>query len=126
MNWKLIGIAAALNVIISLFLTVVYLPLTIIGPIIGGFIASYFSSGYEDYEIMDFKDGAVVGAVSGLIGGLILTLLFISFGSLNPVLEVFTGSNTLILGYATLQFTTISSFILGLIGGVLGVIVKSD
>jgi len=125
MNWKLIGMTAVINAVITILLTIIYLPLSIIGPLIGGFLASYLSSGYEDYEVIDLKDGAVLGAFSGLIGGLILTVLFMIFGSLNPLLEVFIGSNTILLGYVILQITVISSFILGLVGGVIGVLCKN-
>ena len=125
MNWKLIGMTAVINAAITILLTIIYLPLSIIGPLIGGFLASYFSSGYEDYGVIDLKDGAVLGAFSGLIGGLILTVLFMIFGSLNPFLEGFIGSNTILVGYAILQITVISSFILGLFGGIIGVLCKN-
>lgn len=125
MKWKLMGVTAVINAVITILLIIIYLPLSIIGPLIGGFLTSYLSNGYEDYEVMDLKDGAVLGAFSGLFGGLILTVLFMIFGSLNPFLEVFIGSNTLVLGYAILQITVISSFILGLVGGVIGVLCKN-
>ena len=124
MNWKLIGLAAVINAIITVFLTMILVPISFIGPIIGGFLASYLSEGYEDYEGMDVKDGAVLGAISGLIGGLTITLLLIWFGTVNSILEVFTTNNPIILGYAILQLTTVLSFIFGLIGGVIGVMVK--
>ncbi len=124
MNWKLIGLAAVINAIITVFLTMIFLPISFIGPVIGGFFASYLSKGYEDYEDIDVKDGAVLGAVSGLIGGLILTSLLIWFGTINSILEVFITNNPIILGYAILQVTTVLSFIFGLVGGVIGVMIK--
>lgn len=102
----------------------IFLPLLFVGPLIGGFLASYISKGYEDYDTMDLTDGAVIGAISGLVGGLALTLLFIWFGSLNAILESFIGDNVTILVYAILQITTILSFVLGMFGGVVGVTVK--
>lgn len=125
MNWKLVGIGSLVNVILTIFLTMIYLPLSLIGPFIGGFIVSYFSKGYEDYYGMDWKDGAVVGAISGLIGGLILTLLFIGLGTFNMSLEGFIGNNATLMAYAILQVTTLISFILGLVGGVAGVVFKN-
>ena len=125
MNWKLVGIGSLVNVILTIFLTVIYLPLSFIGPITGGFMVSYFSKGYEDYQGVDWKDGAVVGAISGLIGGLILTLLFIGLGTFNMNLEELIGNNATLMGYAILQVTTLISFILGLVGGIVGVAFKN-
>jgi len=124
MNWKLVGAGAIVNVMLTVLLTMIYIPLSFIGPVTGGFIVSYFSKGYEDYYCMDWKDGAVLGAISGLIGGLILTLLFIWLGTFNLILEGFIGTNATIISYSILQVTTLTSFILGLIGGIGGVLVK--
>lgn len=124
MNWKLLGLAAFVNAILTAILTLIYVPLSFIGPIIGGFLASYLSKGYEDYSVLDWKDGAVVGAISGLVGGLILTLLFIGLGTWTATLESFTGDNLILMYYVILQITVIISFILGLVGGVLGVTIK--
>ncbi|MTK63352.1 MAG: hypothetical protein F8N15_02175 [Methanobacterium sp.] len=124
MNWKLLGLAAFVNAILTVVITIIYLPLSFIGPIIGGFLASYLSRGYEDYSGLDWKDGAVVGAISGLVGGLILTLLFILLGTWNATLESFIGDNLILVYYVILQVTVIISFILGLVGGVLGVTIK--
>lgn len=81
---------------------------------------------------MDEKDGAVLGAVSGLIGGLIIALLLIlGFGPISAIIGIFTkigvmmGDNTLIVGYIILQITLVMNFVLGIIGGVIGVIVKN-
>lgn len=125
MNWKLIGLGALVNAIITVLLIMIYLPISFVGPIIGGFLASYLSKGYENYVTMDLKDGAVIGAISGLIGGLIMTLLLIWFGSLNTTIGGIIGGNAFLLAYAILQITTVSSFILGLLGGVGGVVIKN-
>ena len=125
MNWKLVLSGALVNAILTVFLTMIYLPLSLMGPIIGGFLVAYFSEGYEDYCRMDWKDGAVLGAISGLMGGLILTFLFLWLGTLNISIERFTGANPSLMAYAILQVTTLISFILGLVGGVLGVAVKN-
>ncbi len=125
MNWKLLGLAAIVNAILTVIISPIYLPLFFIGPFTGGFLASYLSKGYEDYFGMDWKDGAVVGAISGLIGGLILTLLFIGLGTWNAALESFIGNNLILLYYVILQVTVILSFVLGLVGGVIGAAIKN-
>ncbi|WP_231551385.1 DUF5518 domain-containing protein [Methanobacterium sp. SMA-27] len=77
MDWKIIGIGALINAALTIILSWIFLPLFFLGPIAGGFIASYLSKGYEDYDEMDTKDGAVLGAISGIIGGLIIGLLLV-------------------------------------------------
>ncbi len=131
MNWKIIGPSALINAVLTIILSIVFLPLSFLGPIIGGFLASYFSKGYEDYEGMDEKDGAVVGAISGLAGGLIVALLFIIgvgdisavTGFLSSKIGALTGG-AIITGYIILELSVVASFILGLVGGIIGVVVK--
>lgn len=125
MNWKLVGLGALVNAIITVLLIMIYLPLSFVGPVIGGFLASFFTRGYKNYGTMDLKDGAVVGAISGLIGGLIMTSLLIWFGSLNTTIGGIVGGNVFLLAYVILQITTVASFILGLLGGVVGVAIKN-
>ncbi|MGZ7135576.1 MAG: DUF5518 domain-containing protein [Methanobacterium sp.] len=130
MDWKIIGISAFINVALTITLSIVFFPLLFLGPLIGGFFASYPSKGYEDYDKMDEKDGAVVGAMSGLIGGLIIALLFIvglgNIGSITALISSIglLGSNAIFKGYILIEFSLIMSFILGLIGGIIGVLVK--
>jgi len=124
MDWKIIGPSALINAAITIVLSLIVFPLLFLGPIIGGFLASYLTKGYEDYEGMDEKDGAVVGAISGLIGGLIVGLVFLlGFGDISAKIGLIAG-NILITGYVILELSLIISFILGLIGGVIGVVVK--
>ncbi|MGZ7043146.1 MAG: DUF5518 domain-containing protein [Methanobacterium sp.] len=130
MDWKIIGISAFINVALTITLSIVFFPLLFLGPLIGGFFASYPSKGYEDYDKMDEKDGAVVGAISGLIGGLIIgSLFFLGFGNINSIIGLIStigslGGNIVIKGYIIIEFSLIMSFVLGLIGGIVGVIVK--
>ncbi len=124
MDWKIIGLSALINTALTIVLSLIFFPLLFLGPLSGGFLASYLSKGYEDYEKMDEKDGMVVGAISGLIGGLIIGLLSIlGFGDISAIIGTIAG-NTLITGYIIIQLSTIISLVLGLLGGAIGVIVK--
>lgn len=131
MDWKIIGPSALINAALTIVLSIVFLPFSFLGPLTGGFLASYLSKGYEDYEEMDEKDGAVVGAISGAVGGLIIALLFIiGVGDISAVsgfvsskIGTITGG-TIITGYIIIELSLIASFLLGLVGGVIGVIVK--
>ena len=132
MNWKIIGLSALVNTVLTIILSLIFFPLFFLGPLSGGFLASYLSKGYEDYDTMDEKDGAVVGAVSGLIGGIIIGLLFIlGFGDISAIIGlistkigVLIDHNTLITGYIIIQFSVFISFVFGLVGGIVGVAVK--
>jgi hypothetical protein len=127
MDLKIIGLSALVNAVLTIILSVIFLPLSFIGPLAGGFLASYLSKGYEDYAEMDKKDGAVVGTISGIIGGLIIGLLLIlGGGDINALTGLIDGitDNFIIIGYITIQLSVIISLVLGLVGGVLGVIVK--
>jgi hypothetical protein len=131
MDWKIIGISALINAAITSVLSLIFFPLAFLGPIIGGFLASYPSKGFEDYEKMDEKDGAVVGAISGGIGGLIIGLLFIlGIGNISAVTGLISsqiGTMTggiFIAGYIIIELAIVVSSFLGLIGGVIGVAVK--
>ncbi|BDZ67559.1 DUF5518 domain-containing protein [Methanobacterium ferruginis] len=128
MDWKIIGISALLSVVLTIILSLIWVPLIFLGPLTGGFLASYLSRGYEYYDKMDKKDGAVVGSVSGLIGGLIIGSLFLlGIGDVNVIIKLISSqlgaisNKTLIIGYIILQLSIIISFVLGLIGGILGV-----
>lgn len=122
MDWKIIGISALINAAITSFLSFVFFPLAFLGPLVGGFLASYPSKGFEDYAEMDEKDGAVVGAISGIIGGLIIALLFIlGFGNVTSIPSL---DNIITAGYVIIQVAIVISLVLSLIGGVIGVVAK--
>jgi hypothetical protein len=131
MDWKIIGLSALINAALTIVLSLIFFPLFLLGPFAGGFLSSYLTKGYEDYDKMDEKDGAVVGAISGLIGGLIIGLLFaLGFGDINTIMGLlFTkigaiAGNNLISGYIIFELAVVISLVLGLVGGVMGVIVK--
>jgi hypothetical protein len=128
MDWKIIGLSALLNASLTLVLSLIFFPLFFIGPLAGGFAASYLSKGYEDYTKIDVKDGAVLGAMSGLIGGILIGLLFVTgLGFINNITGLIstetgtlTSNNIIITGYLIFQLSIITSLILGIIGGIIG------
>lgn len=128
MNWKIIGITGLVNAALTIPLSLIAFPLLVLGPLIGGFLASYLSTGYEEYVKMDKKDGAVMGSFSGIIGGIIIALASIlGFGAISNMAGSISnqmGDGVVLTVYLIFQLTLIISFILGLVGGVIGVMVK--
>lgn len=132
MDWKIIGLSGLLNAALTIILIIIFFPLFFLGPLIGGFLVSYLSHGYEYYDKLDLKDGAVLGAISGIIGGLIITLILIlGFGAISTFIRLTSlkfglidGADALIAAYIIFQLSLIISIILGAVGGVVGVIVK--
>jgi hypothetical protein len=131
MDWKTIGLGALINAALTILLSMVYAPLLLLGPLIGGFFSSYLSQGFEDYAKMDKVDGAVMGAISGIIGGILIALLSIlGLGAINEVIGLIfsqIGSVTgamAITWYVIFQLSVGMSLVLGLVGGMLGVILK--
>ena len=119
MNWKIIGPSALINAALTIVLSSIFFPLFFLGPLTGGFLASYLSKGYEDYDKMDKIDGAVVGGISGLAGGLIV----LGFGVVSVIIGLISAktgliaTNILIIGFFIFKF-------LGIAGGIIGVIAK--
>ncbi|EKQ50688.1 MAG: hypothetical protein B655_2424 [Methanobacterium sp. Maddingley MBC34] len=133
-DWKIIGLSGLINAVLTIILIVIYFPLFFLGPLTGGFLASYFSQGYEDYDKMDLKDGAIVGIFSGVIGGLIITLiLIIGFETITTIINltsikigIIPGVNTVLAAYIIFELSIIISTILGAIGGLIGIKVKKS
>ncbi len=130
MDWKIIGLGSFVNIVLTSIFSLIFLPLFFLGPLIGGFFSSYLTEGFENYENMDEKDGAVVGAISGLIGGLIVGILYIiGVGAINNVLGIISTkfgvvAGSIIAGFVIINISTEISFLLGMIGGVIGVVIK--
>ena len=132
MEWKIIGLSALINAVLTVILSLIFFPLSLLGPLTGGFLVSYLSRGYEEYyDKIDEKDGAVLGAISGLLGGLIVGLLFIlGFGGISAVIGLISSKlgtiagNNIVLGYTLIELSIVVSCVLGSIGGIIGVIVK--
>lgn len=130
MDWKNIGLGALINIVLTVPILIFFYPLFFLGPIIGGFLSSYLTEGYETYDKIDVKDGAVIGAISGLIGGLIIAFLFIiGYGAINTILGLISIklgviAGSIIAGLAIINISTDISLLLGLVGGVIGVIIK--
>ena len=132
-DWKIIGLSGLINAALTIILIVIFFPLSFLGPLTGGFLASYFSRGYEDYDKMDLKDGTVVGVISGIIGGLLITLILImGFEAISTIINLISlqigimpGANTVVAAYIICQLSIIISVILGAIGGLIGMKVKT-
>ena len=130
MDWKIIGLGSFINIILTTIFSLIFFPLFFLGPLIGGFFSSYLTEGFENYDKMDEKDGAVVGAISGLIGGLLIGILYIiGFGAINTILGIISAkfglmTGSIIAGFVIFNISTSISFLLGLVGGVIGVIIK--
>ncbi len=131
-DWKIIGLSGLVNAVLTIFLIIIFFPLFFLGPLTGGILASYFSRGYEDYSKMDLKDGTIVGLLSGVIGGLIITLLLIiGFEAIKIIIDsislqigIIPGASTLVAAYVILELSIIISTILGAIGGLIGIMVR--
>jgi len=130
-DWKIIGLSGLINAALSIILIVIFFPLFFLGPLTGGFLASYFSQRYEDYTKMDLKDGTIAGIISGIIGGLIITLILImGFEAIEFIINSISleigiiGANTVVAAYIIFQLSIIISIILGALGGAIGIMVK--
>jgi hypothetical protein len=131
-DWKIIGLSGLVNSALSIILIVISFPLFFLGPLTGGFLASYFSQRYEEYAKMDLKDGAIAGIISGMIGGLIITLILImGFEAIEVIINLISleisiipGANTVVAAYIIFQLSIIISIILGALGGAIGIMVK--
>ncbi len=125
LNWIAISVAFIVTIVIA-FISGIYLPKNIglIGPVIGGLIAGYMVGG-------NYTDGIVNGGIPAGIAGLIyLTTVVLLFGSQIATVAYkagYTGSvETLIIGGAIgAAFVGFAMyFVLGLIGGIIGVAIK--
>ena len=132
-DWKIIGLGGLFNAVLSIIFIFISFPLFFLGPLTGGFLASYFSQRYEDYAKMDLKDGAIAGIISGMIGGLIITIILImGFEAIEVIINLISleigiipGANTLVAAYIIFQLSIIISIILGALGGAIGIMVKN-
>lgn len=130
MSWKdITGLNVLVSAVLTVILSLIFFPLSFLGPITGGFLLSYFTKGYKEYYDNE-KNGVIIGAISGLIGGLIIGLLLIlSFGDINAVMGLIYSKIGIILGnkftgYTLIEISIIVSFFLGVMGGIIGIIVK--
>lgn len=120
-----IGVAFLVTIIIAIF-SGLYLPKNVglIGPVIGGLIAGYIVGG-------NYTDGIVNGGIPAGIAGLIyLAAIVLLFG--NQIVAIaskvgYTGSveGLIIVGAIAAAFVGFAMyFVLGLIGGIIGVAIK--
>ena len=120
-----IGVAFIVTIVIAV-ISGIYLPKNVglIGPVIGGLIAGYMVGG-------NYTDGLVNGGIPAGIAGLIyLSVVVLLYGSQIATIASkvgYTGSvETLIIGGAiAAAFVGFAMyFVLGLIGGIIGVAIK--
>ena len=109
-NWTAVGIGFVVTIVLeiigALFLTMdtaVSAFISVFAPIIGGLIAAYWAGG-------TYKEGIINGGIAGGMGSLIAAIIFL------------TGSLTSIAMNALISF--VSSAILGIIGGLIGILAK--
>ena len=130
-DWKAIGIGALVNAVLTMVFALILFPLFFLGPVIGGFMATYLSRENIGF-IGNPTGGAADGAVAGVIGGLVIGLIFIlGFGALSAIIGlIFTqigavaGTITLITGLFITFVTVIIGGLFGAIGGVIGLSVR--
>jgi len=101
LNWKAIGLGAAVAFIIAVVLITLIPRLSIIAAVIGGFVAAWYG------KIKDFKDGAINGGLAGTIE-YVIVLITVAF---------LTG---IIDSIATIITVLVVGFVLGVIGGIIG------
>jgi hypothetical protein len=125
LNWMAIGVAFIVTIVIAV-ISGIYLPKNVglIGPVIGGLIAGYMVGG-------NYTKGLVNGGIPAGIAGLIyLSVVVLLYGSQIATIASkvgYTGSvETLIIGGAiAAAFVGFAMyFVLGLIGGIIGVAIK--
>jgi len=125
LNWMAICVSFIVTIVIA-FISGIYLPKNIglIGPVIGGLIAGYMVGGH-------YTDGIINGGIPAGIAGLIyLITVVLLFGSQIATIAYkagYTGSvETLIIGgvIGAVFAGFAMYFVLGLIGGIIGVALK--
>jgi Family of unknown function (DUF5518) len=125
LNWIAIGVAFLVTIVIAV-ISGIYLPKNVglIGPIIGGLIAGYIVGGsYTDGIV----NGGIPAGIAGLIYILAVVLLLgsqITTAAINAgyVGSIGTLTAAAAIGGAFVGFCIY--FVLGLIGGIIGVAIK--
>lgn len=126
-DWKAVAVGSLVNAVLTIVLTISVFPLFFLGPIVGGLVATYIGRGEK-------KDAPVEGALTGIIGGLIIGILFIAgFGALSAIIGLIFAKVGLVAGAMTLIaglfITVVSIFlggVLGAVGGVLGAEIREN
>jgi hypothetical protein len=126
-DWKAVGVGSLINAVLTIVLTISVFPLFFLGPIIGGLVATYIGSGER-------KDAPVEGALTGIIGGLIIGILFIAgFGALSAIIGlifakigIVAGTITLIVGVFLTVLSILVGGVLGAVGGFIGAEIKEN
>ena len=117
-NWKSSVIGGLINFIITLFLSIVCFPLFFLGPIIGGITTIYFSS--ISYDAI--KEGAMSGIIGGLLIGILIIFGISSISMLIGILSstiVSMGTFGVFMGIIISIMFIIVSAVLGMIGSLI-------
>jgi hypothetical protein len=115
-DWKAVGVGSIINAALTIVLTVAFFPLFFLGPLVGGLLATYIGQGEK-------KDAPVEGALTGIIGGLIIGILFIAgFGALSAIIGLIFAKIGLVAGAMTLIAGLFISLVAMFLGGVLGAV----
>jgi hypothetical protein len=113
-DWQAVGVGSLINAVLTIVLTISVFPLFFLGPIVGGLVATYIGRGEK-------KDAPVEGALTGIIGGLIIGILFIAgFGALSAIIGLIFAKVGLVAGAMTLIAGLFITFVSIFLGGVLG------
>ena len=101
MDLKITELSALVNATLTIVLSIIFFPLLVLGPLTRSCWRFFLAKDIRSYyDKIDEKDGMVVGAISGLIGGLLISLLSIlGIGDITAALGVIFTGNTLINTY---------------------------
>lgn len=126
-DWKAVALGSIINAVLTIVLTIAFFPLFFLGPIAGGMLATYMGIGTK-------KDAPVEGALTGIIGGLIIGILFIAgFGALSAIIGLIFAKVGIVAGAITVIagafITVVAMFlggVLGAVGGVIGFEIREN
>ncbi|MGC9517330.1 MAG: DUF5518 domain-containing protein [Methanomicrobiales archaeon] len=115
-DWKAIGIGSIITAVFTIVLALAFFPLFFLGPVSGGFITVYL---IQERELEGIKNGAL----SGVIGGLIIGFLsFIGFGAISAIIGLILTEVGIVMGTISAIISVVITIMAVLICGVLGAV----